>query len=294
MRALSYFFDEAGRSLWRRPGPSATAVLTIASSVLVLGAFLLAGVNARGVIDRWSRGAELSVYFADGATPEQRAAVTRAVEASGIALEHTFVPADEALDRFATQFPDLAASARTLPENPLPASIEVRLRPDRADDPAVAAFAADVRQLPGVSDVQYDQRWIQRLLAAVRVVQGAGMSLALVLIVASGLTVTSVVRLALHARRPEIEIMQLVGAPLAYIRGPFVLEGLLQGLAGAIVAVIVLWMAYASAREPLLQAAGLLTAQDLRFLPWLWTAGLVLGGALVGCLGGALAARLAR
>src|SRR5690606_37988532 len=97
------------------------------------------------------------------------------------------------------------------------------LRPDRADDPAVAAFAADVRRLPGVSDVQYDQRWIQRLLAAVRVVQGAGMSLALVLIVASGLTVTSVVRLALHARRPEIEIMQLVGAPLAYIRGPFVL-----------------------------------------------------------------------
>lgn len=295
MRALTFFLDEATRSLWRRPGPSATAVLTIALSVLVPGAFLLATVNARTIIERWRRAAEFSIYLSDEASGEQRAAVERTVAASGLVSSQRFVSPAEALDRFAAQFPELAASARSLPGNPLPASVEVRLRPDRADDPAVAALAAQVRRLPGVSDVQYDRRWIERLLGIVRAVQAAGWTLAAVLVLASCLTVMSVVRLALQARRREIEIMQLVGAPLAYIRGPFVFEGLLQGAIGAIAAIALLALVFSTVRRPLLAAAaGVLAEADLQFLPWLWTAALIAGGALVGCLGGTLAARAAR
>lgn len=123
----------------------------------------------------------------------------------------------------------------------------------------------------------------------------AGLALGLVLALAACLTITGVVRLALHARRAEIEIMQLVGAPLAYIRGPFVLEGTLLGLLGALVALAALAALYLAGREPLAAwAAGLVELGDLRFLPASLAVALVGGGAAIGCVAGLLAARTAR
>jgi cell division transport system permease protein len=105
----------------------------------------------------------------------------------------------------------------------------------------------------------------------------------------------SVVRLTLFARRQEIEIMQLVGAPLSYIRGPFVLEGTILGTLGAVIASFALWGVFAAWKGQLVvSAAGIVDAGDLQFLPASVVAGLVLGGAAIGCLGGALAARGAR
>ncbi len=105
--------------------------------------------------------------------------------------------------------------------------------------------------MPGVSDVRYDRRWIERLMSVVTAIRTAGLAIAAILALAACLTIAGVVRLALHARRAEIEIMQLVGAPLAYIRGPFVLEGTLLGLLGALVAVAALVAVYLTGRGPL-------------------------------------------
>ena len=128
-----------------------------------------------------------------------------------------------------------------------------------------------------------------------RVVRGIGFGLAALLACAASVTVMSVVRLALLARKQEIEIMQLVGAPLAFIRGPFVAEGTLLGLAGAVLSLAALWMLYTTGRGSVTAwASGIVDTGDLHFLP----AGLVvlvlLGGTLIGCLGGALASRAAR
>ena len=83
--------------------------------------------------------------------------------------------------------------------------------------------------LPGVADVRYDREWLGRLASGLDAVRGAGLALALLMAVAAAITVAAVVRLGLHARRDEIEIMKLVGSPMTFIRGPFVAEGLLQG-----------------------------------------------------------------
>jgi hypothetical protein len=93
----------------------------------------------------------------------------------------------------------------------------------------VDALSTRVRAMPGVADVRYDRQWLNRLLAAVVVIRGVGVALAAILTFAAALTVANVVRLGLYTRRDELEIMQLVGAPQAYIRGPFLMEGLLQG-----------------------------------------------------------------
>jgi cell division transport system permease protein len=271
------------------------AALTAGVSLFVLGLLLLAGGTMAGLLARWSAAAEFSVFLSSATTPAEREGVERAINASGVAAGQTYVSADEALRRFSQQFPDLAAAARSLPANPLPPSYEVQLRSELARDAAVDRLAERLRQLPGVSDVRYDRRWIERLLGVVGTVRTLGLGLVAVLALASCLTITAVVRLALHARRAEIEIMQLVGAPLAYIRGPFVVEGTLLGLAGAIIALGLLLALYLGIREPLVAwASGVVDVGDVGFLSPAMIAALLAGGAAIGCLGGALASRAAR
>ena len=295
MKAVGYAAGEAVRSVWRRRGASAMAALTAGVSLFVLGLLLLAGGTMAGLLARWSAAAEFSVFLSSATTPAEREGVERAINASGVAAGQTYVSADEALRRFSQQFPDLAAAARSLPANPLPPSYEVQLRSELARDAAVDRLAERLRQLPGVSDVRYDRRWIERLLGVVGTVRTLGLGLVAVLALASCLTITAVVRLALHARRAEIEIMQLVGAPLAYIRGPFVIEGTLLGLAGAIIALGLLLALYLGIREPLVAwASGVVDVGDVGFLSPAMIAALLAGGAAIGCLGGALASRAAR
>jgi cell division transport system permease protein len=295
VKAVGYAAGEAVRSVWRRRGASAMAALTAGVSLFVLGLLLLAGGTMAGLLARWSAAAEFSVFLSSATTPAEREGVERAINASGVAAGQTYVSADEALRRFSQQFPDLAAAARSLPANPLPPSYEVQLRSELARDAAVDRLAERLRQLPGVSDVRYDRRWIERLLGVVGTVRTLGLGLVAVLALASCLTITAVVRLALHARRAEIEIMQLVGAPLAYIRGPFVIEGTLLGLAGAIIALGLLLALYLGIREPLVAwASGVVDVGDVGFLSPAMIAALLAGGAAIGCLGGALASRAAR
>jgi cell division transport system permease protein len=123
-------------------------------------------------------------------------------------------------------------------------------------------------------------------------VRGAGFALGFVMVVAAALTVATVVRLALHARRDEIEIMQLVGAPLAYVRGPFIVEGVLQGGVGALLALLSLGLAFGAARARYgSMAAEALGLGSITFLPVELCVLLIVGGMLLGCLGGFVVAR---
>jgi cell division transport system permease protein len=128
-------------------------------------------------------------------------------------------------------------------------------------------------------------------MSAIGVVRGVGLVLGAVLTVAAALTVANVVRLALYARRDELEIMQLVGAPQAFIRGPFVMEGVLQGGAGAILALAALGVAFLALRgRYLVPLASAINISSVRFLPVELCVLLVVGGMAVGCLGGLVAA----
>ena len=153
------------------------------------------------------------------------------------------------------------------------------------------ALGATLRQTAGVADVRYDRQWLTRLRSVVAVVSGVGLVLGGVLTIAAALTVANVVRLALYARRAELDIMQLVGAPQMYIRGPFVMEGVLQGGLGALVALVALGVAFVALRARYLAPmASALNLSSVHFLPLELCASLVAGGLIVGCLGGFVAA----
>jgi cell division transport system permease protein len=293
VRALQYSLDEALASLWRGRHSGLLSTATIALALFVLGAFLLVTTNLDRLGAEWSRSAGLSVYLADDVTPAQRQAIEATLTPGDLIGSREYVSKSDALARFKQTFGDLASTIDGLGDNPLPASIEVRLRPGAGLSTSVDSLSATVRGMPGVVDVRYDRQWLNRLLAVVGVIRGVGVALAAVLTFAAALTVANVVRLGLYTRRDELEIMQLVGAPQAYVRGPFVMEGVLQGGLGALVALVLLGSVFLAVRARYLAPlASALSLSSLQFLPLGLCLLVVLGGMVVGCVGGLVAARL--
>jgi cell division transport system permease protein len=267
-------------------------VVAIALAIIVLGALLLLTWNVQRLVAGWSETAEFSIYLLDGATSEQRGAIEAALDQSGATAGREYISKPQALTRFRREFSELASLAEAMGDNPFPASLEVRVRPDAERDGRAATLVQQVAMLPGVADVRYDREWLSRLAAGIGTISAAGLGLALLMALAAGVTVAAVVRLGLFARRDEIEIMELVGAPVAFIRGPFVAEGFLQGGIGALVALVALWIAFLVVRAWWgADIAGMLPGATVDFLPLRLCAYLVAGGMAVGSLGGLAACR---
>ena len=281
-------------SLWRGRQAGLLSTATIALALFVLGGFLLVTANLERLGAEWSSAAELSVYLKDDVTParaaRRRGGCWRRATSSPA---HEYVSKAEALARFKQTFGDLAAAVDGARRQSAAGVARGAAAPGRRR--AARRRRARRRgcaQMPGVADVRYDRQWLDRLLSAIDVVRGVGLVLGAVLTIAAALTVANVVRLALYARRDELEIMQLVGAPQAYVRGPFVMEGVLQGGIGALVALVALAAAFLALRGALSGAAGggaqpvvgpLPAARAVRRC---WC----VGGMAVGCLGGLVAA----
>jgi cell division transport system permease protein len=295
MRAIEYSIREGASSLWRSRSSSAFAVLAIALALVVLGALLMVTWNAEQLLAQWATAAECSVFLRDDATSEQRGAIEAFIDESGAAAAHEYVSKAEALSRFKREFAELAALASGFDDNPFPASIEVRLQPSADRDGRAEALLKGLAGMPGVADTRYDREWLSRVGGGLQTVRSAGFALAVLMAVAAAVTVATVVRLGLQGRREELEIMELVGAPMTFIRGPFVAEGFLQGGVGAIVAITVLWLGFLVVSAWWgADLATFLGEGNIRFLPIRLCAYLVVGGMAVGSAGGLVAARHAR
>jgi cell division transport system permease protein len=292
MRALEYALREGWASLWRTRGSSAFAMVAIALAMTVLGALLLLTWNVERLMARFTSAAEFSIYLRDDATSEQRGELEAAVDRSGVAEGREYVSKTEALTRFRREFAQLASLTESFDDNPFPASVEVRVRAEAEADGRAEALVKQIAALPGVADVRYDREWLARIASGLAAVRGAGLTLGILMAVAAAITVATVVRLGLHARRDEIEIMQLVGSPLAFIRGPFVAEGLMQGGAGALLALLVLWAGVAVTGAWWgAELASVLDGGGVEFLPARLCVYLVAGGMAVGGAGGFAASR---
>ena len=292
MRALDYALREGWASLMRSRGSGALAVAAIALAMIVLGIVLLVTFNVQRLLSEWSAAAEFSVYLRDDASSEQRGAIESAIDQSGIVADRQYVSKANALSRFRREFAELASLAEGFDDNPFPASVEVRVRAEAQRDGRADSLVRRVATMPGVADVRYDREWLDRLTSGLSAVQGAGLVLSLLMAAAAALTVASVVGIGLHARQDEIQIMQLVGSPTTFIRGPFVAEGVFQGGFGALIALGFLWVGFSAIGAWWGGDLGtLLEGASMQFLPSRLCAGLVAGGMAVGGMGGFVASR---
>jgi cell division transport system permease protein len=288
MRAWRYAFDEAMASLWRGRRSGALSTATIAVALFVLGSFLITTSNLERLGREWSNSAQLSVYLTDAVSAGERGAIERTLTPGNVVASVQYVSKADALARFKKTFSDLTSTIDGLGENPLPASFEVQLQ---GGANAVDLLVAELKQLPGVADVRYDREWLARLVAAIDVIRLVGGVLGAMLTLAAALTVANVVRLGLYARRDELDIMELVGAPQAFVKGPFVMEGTLQGGLGAVVALLALGVVFLALRgRYLVPLAAAINLSAVQFLSVELCLVLVVGGMVVGCLGGLVAA----
>lgn len=283
-RALAYFFEEALQSLWRSRLLNALSVVTIAVSLFVLGAFLAVASNLSEVVTRWTRKVQVTFYLEDGLAPQVRESLVGQLRDDPAVADVTVVSREEALARFRALFKDLASLPDELGQNPFPASVEATLKPGHQAVDEVLRLVHAFERAPGVEEAQYDLLWIQRLGTAVGLVRGIGAFLGGILILAGVFTISNVIRLTLYARQDELDIMRLVGATQAYVKGPFVAEGMALGGLGGVLAVAMLWIASRFVAQGLLAASDLLGRPVVPLPPSLGVA-IVLGGMAVGVLG---------
>jgi cell division transport system permease protein len=283
-RALAYFFEEALQSLWRSRLMNALSVGTIAVSLFVLGAFLAVAGNLAAVVERWTQKVQVTFYLEDNLEERIRKGLTDRLGDDPAVESVELVTRAAALERFRKLFHDLSTLPDDLGQNPFPASLEVSLRRGHQSKEEVSRLVDAFAKAPGVQEVQYDLLWIERLATAVRLVRGVGALLGGILVLAGVFTISNVIRLTVYARQDELDIMRLVGATPAYVKGPFVAEGMIQGALGGLLAAGFLALAVrllardAAAASELLGRAALTLSPELGLL-------LVGGGMAVGIAG---------
>ena len=243
LRAVSYFVTEALTSLWRSRMVNAVSVGTIAISLFVLGAFLTLAAALSGLVAKWTETVQVTVYLEDRLETRVRESLENRLREDPAVASLQYVSRELALERFRAMFRDLSSLPEDLGENPFPASLEVNLRPERQSPDEVERLAKAFGDVPGVREIQYDLLWIERLSTGIRLVRAVGAFLGGVLVLAAIFTISNVIRLTIYAREDELDIMRLVGATRAYVKGPFVTEGKIQGGLGGFAASLLLWTA---------------------------------------------------
>jgi cell division transport system permease protein len=289
---FSYFFREAVRRLWVSKRTSFVAIAMIAISLLIVGSFLLVAENLNRAAEEWQGKSRVIVYLDSEATAQQIEAVSGWLAARPEMARRRYISREQAMARFRTWFANLSEVMGQLDENPFPPSFEIDVEPRLAQSPVFHQNIGALRAMAGVDQVQYDWEWIARLRRVVNVINVAGLVAGGILAVAAAFTIANVIRLTMMLYREEIEIMRLVGATERIIRGPFLIEGFLQGTLGGLLAVVLLYASYETARRALSASSSILWGFLFTgFLPWQKVVALVAGGMLAGWFGSWLSVR---
>jgi len=278
----------AAVNLWRAPLPSLVSVLTIGLALFLGASFAVGLLSARRLLQGWGAEPSVTLYLDRATTDEEAKALAGRIGETEQTQSVRYVDRAQALQRLRTELGDLGSALDGLPENPLPPSVEVI--PAGSPGPnEVRALASRLGKLSHVVEVDYGREWLDRIEALGRAMRNFGSGALALVLTAALLVVANTIRLAVYARRDEIEIMKLVGATNAYVRTPFLLEGMMQGLAGALLAVVGLEMVQ---RLVIPRAAAAFSFAAGAAAPHLAVAhlGILAGaGAVVGLLGSYLA-----
>lgn len=238
---LRYFARTALRGLIASPVTTVVSVTTIGVALVLVGAFALLLSNMEGLLDRFGDDLRVTAYLEDGLDEAATRALARRVGTVEGVVEVQVVTKDEALERFRAGVGASTGLLSALEENPLPASLELHLADSRRTPEGMRVVVEAVDGLPGISDLAYGQEWVDGYARVLALVRSVGVGVGAVLALATTLIVANTIRLAIFARRDELEILALVGAGRAFVATPFLAEGLIQGTAGGALALGVLY-----------------------------------------------------
>ena len=287
---LRFMLSEALRDLRRAGRVAVSAIVLITLSLVVLGAFWVLSANLGAAVAQWRDNVRIIVYLKREPAPAEVPALLRRVQALGSIVSVVYVGKTEALGALRRLLDKDATVLDNLPSNPLPASIEITLAPEAATPDGARAMISRLTTLPETDEVSGGVEWVERLEIWQRLLSMIGLGMGVLLGIAAIMTVTTATTLVLYARRHETEIMRLVGAAEIVVRLPLLLQGMLQGLIGGVLALLALHTAHRLAApylDPVLNVT--IGLPSLTFLSPTSLALLVAAGTFLGAFGGWLA-----
>jgi len=213
----------------------------IASALVLLGLFAMVVRDVNGMISTWQADQHVSAYFASGVTPEVQTTVKALIEQRREVAKVELVTSAQAVAWMTERAPDLDPVLKELGPDALPASLEITLQDDQTSPEKIAAFVASLKGQGGWEDVDYGQDWVSRVHTFLSLLTALGVAFGVATVIATLFLVANTIHLVVHARQDELEILRLVGASEQYILGPFLVEGVLQGLLGGTIATGVLY-----------------------------------------------------
>jgi cell division transport system permease protein len=279
---VPYSVREAFAAFRRTPLLTALSVLAIALSLFVVGLFTLAAFNVRVAIDAVEERVEVVAYLHEGITDQQISIVQEEIRSMPEVLTTTFISKTEALATAVRDLEEFREVFSDLEVNPLPASIEVRMQPGHRNTESVERVAAHLGAYPFVEEVSYGREWITKIVSLRRIAAGGTALIGGAFAAVAGIIIATAVRLAVFARREEIAIMRLVGATNGFIQSPFLIEGLVAGLLGGILAALLTFASFHFVTATLIEVS---------WLPAAWAAVGIVAGAAYGLISSALAVR---
>jgi len=287
MRRLRLVFSEAIRSIGANVSTTVASAVSVLIGMFLIGVFIGLGTWLVSWSDDKKRELAVHVFIRDESTPKQVNALRVLLETDERVKQGgiTYISKAEALAIMKKRSPELT---RNLASNPLPASFDVL--PRRGEDTESIARAVQGSKLAAVEEVRWGKEVSERILQIARAIQIVFLIAVVVLLAASTILIANTIRLSIFARRREIEVMKLVGATNWFVRGPFMLEGVLTGLAGSVAAVILLFLGREIAIPQVL--GHIQDDPDVRALAFTWTAAILIAiGLGIGALGSGLTLR---
>jgi cell division transport system permease protein len=277
----SFFVKEALRGLRRSSAPALAALLTVLLTAVVLGVFIPIVQATTGTANEVRSRVVVDVYVKDSATQLQQAELRAAIEDTPNVESVEFISKGEALARAQEKNPKaFEAGAELLGSNPLPASFRVHPEdPDELNEIVTGLKASGDARLAAIDEVRDREEDTNKILSATGLVKALTAGLAVLLVLASIALIANTIRLSIFARRREVEVMKLVGATNWFIRWPFVIEGMIVGFLGGLLAVLLLAVVKTTFIDPLSDRFALLAAPDTIDFP------LLVAVLMVACIG---------
>jgi cell division transport system permease protein len=257
----------------RAPLLSALGIVTIAFSLFAFGLFGLVAINIRQALDQVEERVEIRAFLSDSTDIESVAAAMKDISGFPEVLRVDYVSEEKALERARKEMGEFAD---VFESGVLPASIEVHLRPGMRDPASVKAVAGRMKTYSFIDDVRYGEEWVEKLYRLRTISTVAGIALGVAFAAVAIIIIGATIRMTVLARAKEISIMRLVGATDMFIRLPFLIDGLVKGVLGGLLALVFVWVANRVVNEYFIQT--IFFDRELIFFG-------VVGGAVMGVLG---------
>ncbi|MFO7712789.1 permease-like cell division protein FtsX [Desulfosarcina sp.] len=281
---MTFYTQRAIKDILENRFLNGVTIITIALSVLIVSAFGLLFLNAQDLFNAWKKGVRIMVYLSPGTSEAQRLD-TRYRLQSIAGIQHIrFISKEDALVLMKERMQRQTSLLDNLRENPLPDAFEVTLVTESNSAEKIEFLSQRIETLPSVAEVEYGRQWIERFANFFNLFKLAGYGMGAMFFMATVFITANTIRLVLYSRREEIHIMRLVGATDNFIKLPFIMEGLIQGLAGGLIGLGVLYAVFSAIGSQFEQA---LSAEmvAIRFFSIGICAAIVAAGMVTGLLG---------